>query len=213
MRPAALVVLTLGLHTTAAVSAKTRPIKRSIVQLARGTQNGLAADAATAAQIGALSKLLEEANPTKPLATSDKIDGKWQLVYTSTKGGSAGKIGPFVGRVEQHFNLAQGRYSNFVHLGPAGINLVTGELKVRAAARRAPTFLGNRCARMSALTYAVVLYAVVPVLGCVVCSWCRPRGTCSAIRSGASTSSRFRFRCSGCRSWSTGRSRRAGNGA
>jgi streptogramin lyase len=140
MRATALLVFSMCVaHGSTGVLTTAGRIKRSIVQLARGTQNGLAADAATAAQIGALSKLLEEQNLTTPLATSDKIDGKWQLVYTSTKGGSAGKIGPFVGRVEQHFDLARGSYSNFVHLGPAGLDLVTGELKVRPG-RRAPRF-------------------------------------------------------------------------
>lgn len=106
-----------------------RPLKHSIVKLAAGTQNGLRADASTAAQVAALAKLLEEANPTKNLATSDLVDGKWTLVYTSTTGGSAGKVGPFVGRVEQHFDLNSGSYKNFVYIGPSFVDLVTGELK------------------------------------------------------------------------------------
>ncbi|KAG8462320.1 hypothetical protein KFE25_012140 [Diacronema lutheri] len=113
----------------AAAPAAARPLKSSIVRLAAGTQNGLTADVSTAAQIQALAKLLEELNPTAHLATSELVDGQWQLVYTSTSGGSAGKIGPFVGRVEQHFDLRQGRYKNFVHLGPQAIDLVTGELQ------------------------------------------------------------------------------------
>ncbi|KAJ1631937.1 hypothetical protein T492DRAFT_992641 [Pavlovales sp. CCMP2436] len=134
MRGALAFALWLSLPASAAVSSalaskSVRQIKSSIVKLARGTQNGLTADVATAAQIVALSRLLEEANPTPNLATSDLVDGKWSLVYTSTSGGSAGKLGPFVGRVEQHFDISNGGYSNFVHLGPAGLDMVTGELK------------------------------------------------------------------------------------
>lgn len=127
---ALLAAIALPSHAAAAAGGA-RALKHSIVKLAAGTNNGLSADASTAAQVVALSRLLERQNPTRKLATSPLVDGKWTLVYTSTTGGSAGKIGPFVGRVEQHFDLQSGRYSNFVLLGPElfGSSLLTGELK------------------------------------------------------------------------------------
>mmetsp|Transcript_20560 Transcript_20560/g.55388 ORF Transcript_20560/g.55388 Transcript_20560/m.55388 type:complete len:211 (+) Transcript_20560:226-858(+) len=115
--------------SAAAVSSTVHPLKRSIVRLSRGTSNGLYADDSAAAQIGALAQLLAEENPTKDIASTPIINGEWELVYTSTKGGSAGKLGPVVGRVEQHFDLDAGEYVNWVKVGPGDAGLVTGKLR------------------------------------------------------------------------------------
>lgn len=42
----------------------------------------------------------------------------WNLVYTTTPGASGGKLGPFVGEVQQEVDIAQGLYINYVRLGP-----------------------------------------------------------------------------------------------
>lgn len=50
--------------------------------------------------------------------------GTWNLVYTTTAGASGGKIGPFVGEVQQEVDIADGLYVNYVRVGP-----LTGELE------------------------------------------------------------------------------------
>lgn len=50
--------------------------------------------------------------------------GTWNLVYTTTAGASGGKLGPFVGEVQQEVDIADGLYVNYVRVGP-----LTGELE------------------------------------------------------------------------------------
>ena len=71
---------------------------------------------------------LEDANVTKDLATSDLLDGSWKLVYSSNGGSSAGKLGPFVGEVEQLIRLDTSTtdgdgddYINYVRLGNGAV--------------------------------------------------------------------------------------------
>lgn len=74
---------------------------------------------------------LEDANVTKDLATSDLLNGSWKLVYSSNGGSSAGKLGPFVGEVEQLIRLNTGTdadadagnddYINYVRLGNGAV--------------------------------------------------------------------------------------------
>ncbi|CAM9988683.1 unnamed protein product [Sphacelaria rigidula] len=42
----------------------------------------------------------------------------WDLVYTTTSGSSGGKLGPFIGKVQQEVDIAEGLYVNYVRLGP-----------------------------------------------------------------------------------------------
>lgn len=44
--------------------------------------------------------------------------GMWDLVYTTTSGSSGGKLGPFIGKVQQEVDIAEGLYVNYVRLGP-----------------------------------------------------------------------------------------------
>lgn len=54
---------------------------------------------------------------------ADFLSGMWNLVYTTTKGASGGKLGPFVGSVQQEVDVAGGIYINYVGVGP-----LTGKL-------------------------------------------------------------------------------------
>jgi hypothetical protein len=45
----------------------------------------------------------------RPLSRSPQSEGMWRLVYTSTKGSSSGKLGPFVGEVLQEIDTRQTR--------------------------------------------------------------------------------------------------------
>ena len=40
------------------------------------------------------------------------------LVFTTNDGSSAGKLGPFTGKVKQKIDVESNSYSNFVYLGP-----------------------------------------------------------------------------------------------
>ncbi|KAJ8606032.1 hypothetical protein CTAYLR_010788 [Chrysophaeum taylorii] len=97
--------------------------KAAIERLSAGTENGIRASDEAAAEIAALIAGLENANPTADIATSGLLDGTWQLVYTTTKGSSAGALGPFVGTVSQIIDLGAGSYVNLVELP-----LLTGKL-------------------------------------------------------------------------------------
>jgi len=92
-------------------------IKESIRSLARGTQNGIAADASKREEIADLVRELESANPTRKLTASPLLDGEWSLLYTTNDGSSAGKIGPLVGDVIQDIRLGENEYENIVSLG------------------------------------------------------------------------------------------------
>lgn len=128
---AAVAIAHITLLLASAGHASVVPIKRSIIKLARGTDNGVTADPGTAAQIVALTHLLEEQNPTPDVSESPLVAGCWELVYTDTSSSSAGRLGPFVGRVQQRFDdfPPTRAYSNLVLLGPGDADLVKGELK------------------------------------------------------------------------------------
>ncbi|CAM9705391.1 unnamed protein product [Scytosiphon promiscuus] len=98
-------------------------LKQLILDEASGTSNGLKA---TPQQRDAISKAvnaLVALNPTKDITTSELATGSWDLVFTTTPGASGGKIGPFVGEVQQEVDIAAGLYVNYVRVGP-----LTGKL-------------------------------------------------------------------------------------
>jgi hypothetical protein len=101
---------------SAADAAAVAALKQDLYAVAKNKDNGLKATESDKAKILALASELIKRNPTKSIATSDKVDGTWLLVYTSTSGGSAGKLGPFVGEVLQKIDTAGGDYVNFVRL-------------------------------------------------------------------------------------------------
>ena len=101
-------------------------LKADIRRTAKGKNNGITSTKEERSIISELAKKLEKVNPTKKLTTSPLMNGKWNLVYTTNEGSSAGKIGQFVGSVNQVVDLESGIYLNNVEFG-AGI--VKGSLK------------------------------------------------------------------------------------
>ena len=93
-------------------------LKQEIKQLAKGTQNGIKASEEKRLAITTAVKQLEKVNPVKKLSSTEKLDGSWNLVYTTNEGSSAGKLGslPFVGEVVQDIDLSAGKYVNYVRL-------------------------------------------------------------------------------------------------
>eukprot|EP00584_Thalassiosira_punctigera_P002561 CAMPEP_0172546194 /NCGR_PEP_ID=MMETSP1067-20121228/15990_1 /TAXON_ID=265564 ORGANISM="Thalassiosira punctigera, Strain Tpunct2005C2" /NCGR_SAMPLE_ID=MMETSP1067 /ASSEMBLY_ACC=CAM_ASM_000444 /LENGTH=226 /DNA_ID=CAMNT_0013333087 /DNA_START=28 /DNA_END=708 /DNA_ORIENTATION=- len=98
-------------------AARITDIKDEIRSLSRGTDNGLSASDGARDKIAELVEELEGMNPTTKLSSDDKLNGSWELIYTTNEGSSAGKLGPFVGVVEQRIRLPE-EYVNFVRIGP-----------------------------------------------------------------------------------------------
>ena len=92
-------------------------LKNQIRSLAQGTKNGLSASEEKREMIAGLVGELEKINPTSKLTSDDKLNGSWNLIYTTNEGSSAGKLGPFVGGVEQLIEMPDD-YINFVRIGP-----------------------------------------------------------------------------------------------
>jgi len=99
-------------------------LKDKIRALSRNTDNGIKADIKAKEEIAATVKLLEAMNPTKDLTSNKKLDGDWKLIYTTNEGSSAGKIGPFVGQVNQIISYNDKEYVNTVNIG----NIVVASL-------------------------------------------------------------------------------------
>ena len=91
-------------------------LKNQIFTLAKNTKNGVNANDKTKNDIAQLVAQLEKINPTKDLTTTKKIDGDWRLLYTTNEGSSAGKLGPFVGKVNQIMDFKEKKYINTVNI-------------------------------------------------------------------------------------------------
>lgn len=93
-------------------------LKAKIGRLSANTANGVKASPEISKEIASIAEELESVNPSGKPATSNLLDGKWQLVYTTTRGGSAGELGPFVGDVFQEIDVDAGSYVNVLELLP-----------------------------------------------------------------------------------------------
>ena len=91
-------------------------LKEDLVRLSRGTSNGIKASPQRRVEIQNVIDQLNKQNKVKKLTSNSLIDGSWELLYTTNEGSSAGKIGPFVGKVEQNVQLSAGVYTNVVKL-------------------------------------------------------------------------------------------------
>jgi PAP_fibrillin len=64
---------------------------------------------------------LEKLNAVSNIASSPLMTGNWRLLYTTNDGSSAGKLGPFVGRVDQDVDISERKYINYVRIGGGAI--------------------------------------------------------------------------------------------
>lgn len=67
--------------------------------------------------------LLASSNFLRPLKFRPPLDSR-ELLYTSTPGASAGKLGPFIGDVEQRIDLKAAQYDNVVKIGGGAVEAV-----------------------------------------------------------------------------------------
>jgi hypothetical protein len=109
----------------AAQKAKIEALKANLISVSKGTSNGVKASDDQRLTITSIVNDLEKLNSVKKISSSEKMNGNWRLVYTTNEGSSAGKLGPFVGRVDQLITVDEQRYINFVRLGNG---IITGAL-------------------------------------------------------------------------------------
>ena len=111
--------------TSASQKAKIDALKADLFSNAQGTSNGVKASAQSKLKISSIVSDLEKLNTNKKISSSPLMNGNWKLIYTTNDGSSAGKLGPFVGRVDQDIDVDSKKYVNFVRLGNG---IVTGAL-------------------------------------------------------------------------------------
>lgn len=97
-------------------TSTTSDLKILLRKLVRGTKNGVVTSSEKRQQVANIVKNLEKQNRIRKLTSSKLLDGSWRLLYTTNSGSSAGKIGPFVGEVEQAITLGKKKYLNYVRL-------------------------------------------------------------------------------------------------
>lgn len=101
--------------TSAAVPA--RSLQDSIGNLCKNKNNGITVLADEKQKVLELVRQLEKQNPSKNIGANPMMNGAWTLVYTSNTGSSAGKLGPFVGKVVQDIDVSKKLYTNYAIFG------------------------------------------------------------------------------------------------
>ena len=96
------------------------------LRAAAGTANGTDLDSSGEAKVKLIINELCARDDSMPNpAAIDLANTNWDLVYSDSSGNSSGKLGPFVGKVEQRFKdePSSGKYENIVKLGPLTLSL------------------------------------------------------------------------------------------
>jgi len=103
----------------------TASLKKELYRLCEGTRNGVDATEDTRANIARVVQDLEALQPATPAPTALPLrNSQHTLLYCESQGGSSGKIGPWVGIVEQLFDASDDiQFINAVTLGPLRIEL------------------------------------------------------------------------------------------
>ena len=96
---------------------KIEKLKSSIFEITDGTSNGVKASQKARDDISEIVSKLESLNTVKGIASSTLMDGNWKLIYTTNSGSSAGRLGAFIGRVDQDIDISSRKYINYVRLG------------------------------------------------------------------------------------------------
>lgn len=96
------------------------------LRAAAGTKNGTDLDEHAEAKVKAIVRELSARDDSAPDPNTIDLAGtNWDLLYSDSAGNSSGKLGPFVGRVNQRFSdeRGSGKYANVVRLGPLTLSL------------------------------------------------------------------------------------------
>lgn len=106
-----------SIKSTKKSSSSIYELKQRLVTLTKNTNNGVNANKELRTSIDSVVSELERLNPTKSLSNTKLLDGNWKLLYTTNIGSSAGKLGPFVGKVNQIIDFDAKQYVNTVNIG------------------------------------------------------------------------------------------------
>ena len=98
-------------------AAKATLLKTNLLTITKGTSNGMKADAEVRSEVAKIVNDLEKLNDVKTISSSPVMNGNWKLLYTTNSGSSAGRLGPFIGRVDQDIDVSGSKYINYVRLG------------------------------------------------------------------------------------------------
>jgi PAP_fibrillin len=103
--------------SVAAKSLKIENLKSSLFRVTKGTSNGIKATQAARDEVSEIVTELEKLNSVSVISSSPVMNGNWKLIYTTNDGSSAGRLGAFIGRVDQDIDVSANKYINYVRLG------------------------------------------------------------------------------------------------
>jgi PAP_fibrillin len=103
--------------SVAAKSEKIANLKSSLFRVTKNTSNGIKASQTARDEVSEIVTELEKLNSVSVISSSPVMNGNWKLIYTTNEGSSAGRLGSFIGRVDQDIDVSANKYINYVRLG------------------------------------------------------------------------------------------------
>lgn len=94
-------------------------MRTNLIEMLKDCQpNGIYATTKQRTEISSAVAKIENFNPTKNPASSNKMNGFWKMLYTdfSPVAASSGKLGPFVGDVYQDLNAERKEIINILNI-------------------------------------------------------------------------------------------------
>jgi len=93
---------------------KIKTLKNSILVATKNSLNGISMSESNRKAVEEIVNELIPQNSIKQISTDSRLNGTWDLLYTTNSGSSAGKFGPFVGGVKQIVLYDESKYYNVV---------------------------------------------------------------------------------------------------
>lgn len=103
--------------SAAAKVQKIENLKSSLFRVTKDTSNGIKATQTARNEVSEIVTELEKLNSVSVISSSPIMSGNWKLIYTTNDGSSAGRLGAFIGRVDQDIDVSANKYVNYVRLG------------------------------------------------------------------------------------------------
>jgi hypothetical protein len=94
-----------------------KTLQQNIKNISANKDNGIKVAPEDKVKILEIVKDIEAKNPSSVVSSNPKMTGKWDLIYTSNTGSSAGKLGPFIGKVVQDIDIENNSYVNYAFFG------------------------------------------------------------------------------------------------
>lgn len=103
--------------TTTTTPVSVEELKVQVLTAIEPTERGLATSSEQKLTIDAHIRVLENACTLLAPARDPRMNGGWEVLYTTAPPPSNGKLGPFVGIAKQNIDLLNGRYTNVLQVG------------------------------------------------------------------------------------------------